>query len=626
MRKGHLAATLLAATGPVAVPAQQPAEPLPSTIRFNQVGFTPDGPKRFVVATAAAQRLPWRLVRTDGIVAASGRSEPFGPDSASGERVHRVVVTARLAPGTYRLVVAGVSSRPVVVSDRPFRGLFRNAMSFFYQQRAGEPIRADLVQRQDLARAAGHAAEVVGCFTGVDRTGMRWPGCSYQLDVTGGWYDAGDHGKYVVNGGISTWALLNTYERGVRRSPRAAALADGALRLPERGNGVPDLLDEARVEVAFLLSMQVPEGARTPVLRGRRIETIAAGGLVHHKVSDIRWTPLPTAPADDREPRALFPPSTAATLNLAAVAAHCARVWRTIDLPFARRCLAAATRAWAAAEREPALIFDDRFEGSGGYGDADLSDERFWAAAELYATTGDPAYRQALLRSPLFSAAATREIGWADVSTAGTITLLTVPNRLSSRELAGQRRALLTTANADLARIDRGAYGVPYGPTRYPWGSNGAMLNVATVMGVAYDLTGRAAYREGIVDTLDYMLGRNPLDRSFVTGFGARPMRHPHHRFWAQQANPRYPAPPPGVLSGGPNDTTMTDEIARTMKGRCRPQRCWRDDYRAFTQNEVAINWNAPLVWIASFLDGTEVNNSERRLVAPNTAAIPERS
>lgn len=603
MLVGLFPVLLAGATGTV---AQQPAEPPASTIRHNGVGFAPRGPKRVIVASAATAPLAWWLAGRNGAAVAAGLSRPFGFDRASGERVHHVELPRTLATGEYRLHLDGRPGRSITVANGLLRPLFRDGMSFFYQQRAGVPILRSLVQRPDLARPAGHPREVVGCFNGVDRKGVKWPGCGYRLDVTGGWYDAGDHGKYVVNGGISTWALLNAHERAVRRAPGSPLMADGALRLPEQTNGVADLLDEARVEVEFLLSMQIPEGARTPVLRGERIETLNAGGLVHHKMSDVRWTGLPTAPAEDREPRVLFPPSTAATLNLAAVAAQCARVWRTIDAAFAQRCLTAARRAWSAAEREPALLATDRFEGSGGYGDTELADERFWAAAELFVSTGEAAYRTPLLASSLFRSNSAAAIAWAEVATAGTITLLTVPSGLTTRELVPQRRALIATADADVARIAGQGYAIPYGPERYPWGSTGAMLNAATVLGVAHDLTGQSAYRDAVIDTIDYILGRNPLDRSFVTGYGVRPMRNPHHRFWARQADARYPAPPPGALSGGPNDTSMTDDIARTMVGRCRPQTCWTDDYRAFTQNEVAINWNAPLVWVAVFLDTSE--------------------
>ena len=128
------------------------------------------------------------------------------------------------------------------------------------------PILAAHVARPDLARAAGHPHETATCFSGADAAGVVWPGCDYTLDVTGGWYDAGDHGKYVVNGGISVWMLLNAYERAMaRKGPGADAFADGKVSIPEAGNGVNDLLDEARYEIEFLLKMQIPDGVKLRV-------------------------------------------------------------------------------------------------------------------------------------------------------------------------------------------------------------------------------------------------------------------------------------------------------------------------------------------------------------------------
>jgi endoglucanase len=79
-------------------------------------------------------------------------------------------------------------------------------------------------------------------------------------------------------------------------------------------------------------------------------------------------------------------------------------------------------------------------------------------------------------------------------------------------------------------------------------------------------------------------------------------MENPHHRFWTRQLDPKSPPPPPGVLSGGPNSTSMGDPVASQMRGKCAPQMCWADDARSFTTNEVAINWNAPLVWVSAWL------------------------
>jgi endoglucanase len=323
--------------------------------------------------------------------------------------------------------------------------------------------------------------------------------------------------------------------------------------------------------------------------------------MAHHKVADRRWTPLPTPPQNDPEIRFLFPPSTGATLNLAATAAQCARIWRRIDPAFSARCLAGAERAWAAARRNPEIYAIAEFGGSGGYGDRDLSDEAYWAAAELFVTTGKAEYGEALRVSPWFRAPIA-EPSWGRVATLGTLSLLTMENRLAPAELAMLKANLLAAADSFLADESRNGYSVPYAPTGYPWGSNSSILNRAILLARAYDLSGDRRYQGGVVDAIDYVLGRNPNDISYVTGYGARPMEHPHHRFWARQLDPNLPPPPPGVLSGGANSTFMSDPVARQLKGHCAPQKCWADDIHAFSVNEVAINWNAPLVWVSAWL------------------------
>src|SRR5690606_27452093 len=132
------------------------------------------------------------------------------------------------------------------------------------------------------------------------------------------------------------------------------------------------LLDEARWELEFLLKMQVPQGHERE-------------GLVHHKIHDTSWTPLPFAPPVEWRERYLHPPSTAATLNLAATAAQCFRVFSALDPELAERCRVAAIRAWNAAQRFPNLYAQQYSrQGGGPYDDADVSDEMYWAAAELY--------------------------------------------------------------------------------------------------------------------------------------------------------------------------------------------------------------------------------------------------
>ena len=614
MKRRLLAAAMTGVLAAAASAAAQDAR----EIRMSQVGFETHGPKAATLPDRSRQALPWRVVDAGGQTVAQGRTTVFGDDAPSGEHVHLVEFSQVDAPGDgYRLVIGDRESRPFTIQDHPHRQLQYDALAYFYQNRAGMPITADHVARPDLARAAGHPHETATCFTGTDQTGVAWPGCAYSLDVTGGWYDAGDHGKYVVNAGVSTWMLLNAYERGMLKGGAAAQVfADGKADIPEAGNGVNDLLDEARYEIEFMLRMQIPDGGRAMVPAGKPVSgqpfalrEIDAGGMAHHKVHDANWTALPTAPADDAETRYLYPPSTAATLNLAAVGAQCARIWRDIDIDFARRCATASQRAFRAALRNRDVFASPNFTGGGPYGDDELADEFYWAAAELFVSTGSDAYLSALKTSPYYlggprsGESATGDPGFASTAALGSMTLALVPSTLPEADRAKVRANIADGAKAYLEEAWSTGYRVPLAGTTSHWGSNGTIMSRAVVMGLAFDFTGDWNYRNGVIQALDYILGRNPLDRSYVTGYGARPMENPHHRFWAASLNPAYPAPPAGALSGGANNEAMVDDVAKTMVGTCKAQTCWADDARAYALNEVAINWNAPLVWAAAFID-----------------------
>lgn len=604
----RLLAFALAATLTLCAHAATVSE-LPN-VRFNQLGFQPSGPKRVIVKSDAKEPLEWQVIDAGGETLARGQSHPFGRSAGSGEHVHQVDLSDLEKPGAgYRLMVAGETSRPFSITAEVFQQLRYDALAYFYHNRSGIPIEAKYVGDAKWARPAGHAPEVVGCFEGKDERGIEWPGCDYKLDATGGWYDAGDHGKYVVNAGVSVWTLLNYYERAEQLAkPTLAAFADGKLSIPEQDNNVNDLLDEVRWELEFLLGMQAPDGAKLRMLENssaRELVEIDVGGMAHHKLHGKQWTAMPSAPHEDTKPRYAYPPSTTATLNLAANAAQCARIWRTIDVAFAKRCLTAARRAYAAAVRNPDLLPLGGFSGGGGYGDRDASDELYWAAAELFITTGEDEYAQAMRASPHFLAAPAADgagdIAWPQVRTLGTISLAVVPNQLGAAERERARASLIKAAERYVAQSRSEGYAIPYSAIEYKWGSNSDVLNRGIVLGLAYDFTQKKAFRDGALDTLDYVLGRNPLDQSYVSGYGARPMRNPHHRHWARQKDPKYPPPPPGALSGGPNSSSMIDPIAQRMKGTCAPQTCWADHVDAYALNEVAINWNAPLFWVAAF-------------------------
>ncbi|MFJ9041119.1 glycoside hydrolase family 9 protein [Streptomyces sp. NPDC102406] len=566
-----------------------------SPVRVNQVGYLTNGPKSGTFVTDATEPQPWTLNAADGTRVAGGTTVPAGLDASSGQRTHTFDFGAVTAPGTgYTVTVAGQRSEPFAIGDDLYGSLRTDALAYFYHNRSGIEIDADLVGEK-YARPAGHVN--AGPNQGDNDVPCQPGVCDYRLDAAGGWYDAGDHGKYVVNGGISAAQLMSSFERTLyEENADASPLGDGRLRVPEHGNATPDILDEARWELDFLMRMQVPAGQ-------------PLAGMAHHKLHDKAWTGLPTRPDRDPQPRELHPPTTAATLNLAATAAQCARLFQVYDTAFADRCRTAARTAWAAAKAHPAVLADPA-DGTGGgtYADDDVRDEFYWAAAELFLTTGEDGYRQEVLRSPLqgvtdavFPRAG---LSWGSTAGLGALDLATVPSKLTAAELTAVRAMVTGAADGYAADSAKAAYGVPYAPDggHYTWGSNSQVANNMVVLGTAHDLTGRTVYRNAVLRGLDYLLGRNPLNQSYVTGYGERDSHNQHHRFWAHQLDPALPNPAPGSLAGGPN-AGIEDPVAQAKLKGCAPAMCYLDDIESWSTNEVTINWNAPLAWAASYVD-----------------------
>ncbi|WP_066586168.1 glycoside hydrolase family 9 protein [Cellulomonas timonensis] len=588
-RAAIAAGTVLVLASIVIPPQVASAAPDPgSPVRVNQVAYVPGQAKRATLVSSATSPVAWTLRSASGSTVASGQTTVKGADALSGDRTHLIDFSSFDTTGSgYVLSADGSNSYPFDVSATPVKKLRDDSLAFFYHQRSGIAIEAQYVGSQ-YARAAGHLN--VAPNQGDNAVPCR-QSCGYTLDVRGGWYDAGDHGKYVVNGGIATWQLLNAYERTLHvTGADKAALGDGTLAIPERSNGVPDILDEARWEVDFLLKMQVPTG-RTDA------------GMVHHKIHDENWTGIPTIPANDSQRRLLSPVSTAATLNMAAVAAQAARLWRPYDSAFADRALAAAVRAYTAAKASPnRLAPASDSTGGGSYEDPSVADEFYWAAAELYATTGSATYRADVTGSSLYKGAsfAQRGYDWGWVGGLGDTTLAIVPTGLPAADVTATRAAITAFADATLTRSESQAYPAPNNSTPgvYYWGSNGQIANNANVIALAHDFTGQAKYRAGVYSALDYLQGRNPLNQSYISGYGEKAVRNVHHRFWANQASSSLPIAPPGVLSGGPN-SELQDPYAAAQLAGCSAQKCFVDHIEAYSVNEVTVNWNSALAWLA---------------------------
>ena len=589
-----------------------PEEDLPKPdVRVNQTGYFPYARKRATIVSDAPDPIAWTLKNGSGEVVLAGMTTVFGADEASGDVVQIADFSACVTEGQgYVLCVEKdgeeLAGHPFDIGNDLYRQLKYQALSYFYHNRSGIAIEMPFAGSPEYERPAGHPSDIMRTWP---ETGQE----DYELDVSKGWYDAGDHGKYVVNGGISVWTMMNQYERSLYafRGNRQA-FADGQLSIPENDNNIPDILDEARWEMEMLLAMQVPAGKPYE-------------GMAHHKGHDAEWTGIPTRPDQDPMIRYLAPVSTAATLNLAAVAAQSARLWRRYDHRFSRKCLDAALKAWNAAIENPELFAPDITSGGGLYSDTHLSDEFYWAACELFVTTGMPRFRNFIRRSPYFLQMPTDLAGewgggncgvfsWDHVEGLGTVSLALVPNMLNPINIGRARRNIVAAADVIASNMEQEGYLTPLKlNSGYVWGSNSMVINMAIVSALAFEFTGRKRYLDNVTETMDYLMGRNAMDKSYVSGYGERPLTNPHHRFWAHQANSSYPLVPAGVLSGGPN-SGLEDPYAQGAGLVGSPaQKCYADHIECWSTNEIAINWNAPLAWVAAFIDEKYNPQPQRR-------------
>jgi endoglucanase len=582
------------------VAAPDPAAPL---LSMNQVGYFPNGRKVASLSRFDFGSLPWSLAdaKTKKEVA-SGTTSPGAYDLLSGDTLHVADFSSYTEPGEYYLTIGGVHGPVFRIDDDIMGQLSVDALKYFYRSRSGIELKPEFAGTT-WAREAGHLSDAkVAVFEGIDAEGKKWEGYDYFVNGLGGWYDAGDFGKYVVNGGISVWTLQNAYERNPGR------FKDGQLSIPESGDGRPDMLDEARWELEFMLNMQIPDGK-------------PLAGMCFHKLHDRKWammpSELPTEMDNNLERkdgcetgRFVYEPTTAATLNLAACAAQASRLWASMDKSFSERCLTAAKAAWKAALDHPSLLAGKvPGDGGGNYDDGEVSDEFFWAAAELYATTADGEYLGFLKASPYWSgfpglgAKKASAMSWSDTAALGTISLISAPSALDETDRGFLVSQILQTADRYLDDAAKIGYGAPLEVGGYVWGSNSGVLNNAIILALAYDATKRPEYRDAVARAMDYLLGYNGLRKSFITGYGIDPTVHPHHRLWANDPASGYVAPPPGVLAGGP-DKNIDDPEMRSARLSGEPiAKRYLDLIGSFATNEVCINWNAPLAWIANWLD-----------------------
>lgn len=578
------------------------AQPLSEAIRLNQIGFYPSATKLAVVVGEASG--PFQVTTPDlAKVVFTGTLGESRQNPISGKTTRTADFSTFTKTGTYVVVIPGIGhSYPFEIRSNVHRDVAIGAIKGFYYQRTAIDLPAQFAGK--WARPAGHPDTHVLIHPSA-ASASRPAGT--VISSPKGWYDAGDYNKYIVNSGITMGTLLSLCED----FPDYVKSLN--TNIPESTNRVPDVLDEALWNLRWMLTMQDP-----------------ADGGVYHKLTNARFDGMIMPDKAEKE-RYVVQKSITATLDFAAVMAQATRVLKPYnrELPgLADSCLSAAVKAWNWAKANPDMVYkqqemNTKFDPdvvTGGYEDRNSSDEWIWAAAELYVTTRDDAYYTTV---NLFPDKRTPLPSWAQVRTLAYYTLARSGNNLTAtgkKDLPLLKEHLTTMADSMIAGADRQAFQTVMGKSAkdFIWGSSAEAANQGIALIQAYRLTdspNRSRYLYYALSNLDYLLGRNAVGYSFLTGFGDKSTMHPHHR---PSVADGIEAPVPGLLSGGTNanaarqdkcpgyTTTTADEV-------------YLDADCSYASNEIAINWNAPLVYLAAALEALQ--NGQKSSSNQNTAS-----
>jgi endoglucanase len=538
------------------------------TIKVDQVGYPVNGPK-IALVSAPAKTFDIKYF-DDGRVAFHGLLEPARLDPATGDVVEVADFSGLRREGKFFLEVPGVGkSWTFAVGRNVYEHTYFLAMRGFYGQRCGTAV--DL--GQGFPGYSHPACHLHGEFH--PSSGLRGP-----RENIGGWHDAGDYGRYMVNSGVATGTLLWAWEIYGPRLQRVQ------LGIPETGNGTPDILNEARWNLEWMLKMQD-----------------ADGGAWHKQTSE--HFPGFIAPDKDTLPSEVIGTgsapykSTCATADLAAVAAIAARVYKPFDAKFAAQTLDAARRAWAWTQKYPNVVFrNPRGITTGEYGDSNCLDERLWAAVELWRTTGEADYHQFFLAhySEYFpSLDSPPSENWSSL---GPMALrsyaLSQRKDTDAKAQTAIRERMLAAARAIVNETPANPYHVSLQAKDYVWGSNGIAAQYGMDLLIADAIAPNAEFVNTARDNLHYLLGRNTFSLCWVTHVGEHSVQHPHHR---PSASGEQQGPWPGLLAGGPN-AGRQDPVLAALPKDLPPARVYADETASYASNEIAINWQAALVFL----------------------------
>jgi endoglucanase len=527
-------------------------------ILIPQTGFRADRDKIAVVRIKADSFL---VTGVNKKIVLKGKLSETRHWSFSDEDVQLADLSKINVPGDYFLSIPGTNAgKWVGIYSDPYGAIANAAVKALYYNRCSYPILAEYGGKWE--RKAGHPDTKVYVHKSAVSEGRPE---GFVLSSPRGWYDAGDYNKYIVNSGISTYTMLLAIEM------YPDYWKSRNLTIPESGNRIPDVLDETLFNLRWMLTMQDTDGG------------------VYHKCSTLQFEGF-IMPEDAHDKRFVMMKNTAASLDFAATMAHAAMLLANYsnELPgLADSCRLAALKAWDWCKKNPSILYRQPQDvGTGAYGDNKIRDEWFWAGVEMSLLTGSP-FPDSLMAKLTF-----KTPSWGDVAQLGMITTLNNKGKINPDVYEKCRKVFFEYVNKLTAIASASAY--PVSIDYFNWGSNSDVANQGLLKMVAYSLSNDKKFLESAINDMNYLTGVNPTGYCYITGFGQKPVMNIHHR---PSAADNIVEPVPGFLSGGPNLAVFTD--CPDAKRSKLPALSFVDQECSYSTNEIAINWNTPLVFLA---------------------------
>lgn len=533
-----------------------------SKIFVNQMGYL-NGSKKRAIVPANIDGQEFSLVSPAGEVVYRGKFKYTGYDCLAGDETSIADFSDVKRTGIYQLKVADMRPCIIKIGKDVYDKTFIDLNRAFYYLRCGMDLECKHAGRFTHKKCHSELA-------------MLWDDNSQMKDVSGGWHDAGDYGRYVTPGACALSHLLYAYVL----YPQVFEQTDTSI--PKTNAEMADILNECRYELEWFLKMQNEDGS------------------VYHKATTARHAPF-VMPEDDTSQMYILPVSSMATADFAAICAMASGLYRPYDESFADILLIAAKTSgeWLINNPDFLPFKNPQGCGTGEYGEWKDLDNRFWAFAELYAATKEEKYKQLTLESYKgdFSKA---DLGYGSVGGFGTMALLFHDGlELDDSLVAELKKAFVDRAEELANNSKTSGYGVSMIETDYCWGSNMIVMKQAMTFAIADRILGKDKYKRYVQAQIDYLLGLNALGFSYVSGSGEKCLNFPHLRpAFADGIEECIP----GMVSGGPNRRPFTSEEKSHIPEGTPPMKSYADIVGGFSVNEITIYWNSPAVFAMAYL------------------------